>query len=92
MTRFRAYLCLLFLLPLPFGANTDWAWAFFSAAVFILLALECRAWLQKPARQTAVAKGEQTGDFQPQFKPLEFKPLEFKPLEFKSVQFKPFGI
>lgn len=36
----NAYLLLLFLLPLPFGSNSDWAWSFFAIITFILLGKE----------------------------------------------------
>ncbi|MDO6681318.1 O-antigen ligase family protein [Oceanobacter sp. 5_MG-2023] len=42
MTRWRAYLLLLFVLPLPFGGYTDWAWPLYTAITSGLLLLELR--------------------------------------------------
>lgn len=40
MSRFSAYLVLVFLLPLPFGAVVGWAWPWFCAAAVALLIAE----------------------------------------------------
>lgn len=40
MTRWQAYQALVFVLPLPFAGNVDWAWSLYSLASFSLLLLE----------------------------------------------------
>ncbi|WP_369855143.1 O-antigen ligase family protein [Candidatus Thalassolituus haligoni] len=42
MTRWRAYLFLLFILPLPIGGYADWAWPLYTALACGLLVLELR--------------------------------------------------
>jgi len=42
MNRWNAFRLLVFLLPLPFGLDTGWAWSLAGAWVFTLLALEFR--------------------------------------------------
>jgi O-antigen ligase len=43
MNRWQGYQTLVFVLPLPFAGNVDWAWSLYCAACFILLALELRS-------------------------------------------------
>jgi O-antigen ligase len=43
MNRWNAFRALVFLLPLPFGLDTGWAWSFAGMTVFALLALELRS-------------------------------------------------
>ncbi len=40
MNRWQGYQALVFVLPLPFAGNVDWAWSLYCAACFVLLALE----------------------------------------------------
>lgn len=42
MNRWNAFRALVFLLPLPFGLDTGWAWSFAGLTVFTLLAFELR--------------------------------------------------
>lgn len=46
MNRWQSYQVLVFILPLPFAGNVDWAWSLYCAACFILLALELKNRLQ----------------------------------------------
>ena len=43
MNRWNAFLLLLFLIPLPSGALSNWAWSLASALTFLLLALEFKS-------------------------------------------------
>lgn len=43
MNRWNAFLLLLFLIPLPSGALSNWAWSLASAVIFLLLALEFKS-------------------------------------------------
>lgn len=43
MNRWNAFLLLLFLIPLPSGALSNWAWSLASAVTFLLLALEFKS-------------------------------------------------
>lgn len=42
MSQWRNFQIVTFLLPLPFGSNSDWAWPFFIAAILVMLGLELR--------------------------------------------------
>ncbi|MCY0966934.1 O-antigen ligase family protein [Parathalassolituus penaei] len=42
MSQWRNFQIVTFLLPLPFGANVDWAWPVFVAAILMMLGLELR--------------------------------------------------
>lgn len=53
MDRWTAFCALIFLLPLPFGLDTAWAWNLAGAAVFSLLALELSA-LDRKQRSLAL--------------------------------------
>lgn len=43
MSQWRNFQLTTFLLPLPFGANTDWAWPVFAAAIMLMLGFELRS-------------------------------------------------
>ena len=43
MSQWRNFQIITFCLPLPFGANVDWAWPVFVAAILMMLGLELRA-------------------------------------------------
>jgi O-antigen ligase len=47
MDRWTAFCALIFLLPLPFGLDTPWAWNLAGAVVFSLLALEVNSLLER---------------------------------------------
>ncbi len=53
MTRWQTYQALVFILPLPFAGNVDWAWSLYCLASFSLLGLELTAHFQSAqAKQT----------------------------------------
>ena len=43
MTRWQAYQALVFILPIPFAGNVDWAWSVYNLTTFSLLLLELHA-------------------------------------------------